>query len=1185
MRLTMKYSNILALTAILISLIVVERAQADPASWKLMAVTGQPASCMHVVKQSPGQQIVFCGSKLGQISRSTNSGKTFIDMSIDVKGKKPVTDIFFSSIDTGWSASHDFVYRSTDSGFTWRALPIPTIAGLSWTSVYYNRGNRTLLVSSKNGGLLTSTDEGATFRYTPTEPLGGFAFGSEISGIIAGYNGHALYTSDGGVSWNTSEKISSWRPCVVGDQYFAADPFTQLINRSTDGGATWQQIASFVGIDSLVGQIMGNCEQLIVNTLNQGYFRSIDQGKHWIRIQGPHQDYETTADLAAAYLIAHFDMNKLKAFAYPIDTLGFGSIYLEKSLVVIDASCNKLSDSVKVYGSFFCGNGVELVAVEYVGPSSIVVSYPALPQVVRDSLIIGIKYNMAGPGEVEGVVRLRFLDNGVLRDSSILIFARSSGATINLIYEKGAITGSDPCALLIKEITLVSGYCDTAFVESAKLRHAERFALDNLFVSYLLSGESLKLSIRVSMDFNGRAYDTLDVRIKTPVSYIDTAIALEAVQTHIEKPFVTAVKTDFGRVSQCENKTEPLWIENPSCISIRVDSVVVADASGSYSVLTRRFPILLAPGQKDSVHIELAPKIAGSLQRLANVYASNDKYATATQATIAGIGVSAVATAATIDHAVLDLGEISTCSAFDTSLKIRHNGGCDSLSIDVISFNGDKSLTATVTDWKPTLGTNDIVTVRVSLKPLQVGVCSGVIKVRSKSQKAGDWIEQLIPVTGKVVLDQSPVIVSAPTFRTISLCGRDSSAITVTNPGCAPRRIDANVSGAFSADMPSITLEPGATGQIKVYFDPIVAGPVNGGAELTITDLSFDMKLADQYVQWTAEATGGSKVLELANTSIDFGETTICDEREAMINLVNGGCDTVTITSADIDTHYILDAALPIVIKPGERIQLRIVTALDTTGHPTNLSGFLRLSSDADKQLERISLSRKIIYPARLLVETLDNTRGSAGELAKFRIVLEGDVPSSVTALAFDLVHNNDLLEFKSFVGDGITIASTTGVTDQHQRFVLSPVHAGVLSELTFQAFMTDTSTTTLGFENISVSTSVGDLSPDCIAKVADSSSNFNYVYVCGDKKLQEMLGMRTIVKSISPSPAEDHIVVALADGVGEATITIIDVLGNEVIRSSSHDRIDVRDLAEGVYYVRVVASGVTQTWHIIIQR
>jgi hypothetical protein len=419
----------------------------------------------------------------------------------------------------------------------------------------------------------------------------------------------------------------------------------------------------------------------------------------------------------------------------------------------------------------------------------------------------------------------------------------------------------------------------------------------------------------------------------------------------------------------------------------------------------------------------------------------------------------------------------------------------------------------------------------------------------------------------------------------VSICAVKSFTVPIQSLGCDTLSITSTTLSALDKGytitaMPNAIVPVNESTNATLHFTP----PAAIGSYTT--NLVITTNAGTRKVTLIANVVPGNKVLASSVTTLNFGETNICEERDSVIRLTNNGCDTLRITEANASDHFIVGGEYPIVLAPGQSIDVPVSTVLDTAGKPTQLSGEVIFTSTADNALPPIQLSRSLVYPTKLRLEAVDEASGKAGDIVKFRIVLEGQVPSTMTALHFDFLHNNDLLSFESLSSQDLTITSTTGNDAQVQRFTLSPVReAGVLGELSFKAFLAEAEQTTLSFDNISFEAEGVTFAPECIAVVSDSGSRFDFVYTCGDDLIRSSMNGTLLIKSITPNPASSEIRIELADGLREEEVLIVDLLGAEVLRTTSSARIDVSTLASGTYYVKVGAGGLTQTRQVVIQR
>jgi hypothetical protein len=162
------------------------------------------------------------------------------------------------------------------------------------------------------------------------------------------------------------------------------------------------------------------------------------------------------------------------------------------------------------------------------------------------------------------------------------------------------------------------------------------------------------------------------------------------------------------------------------------------------------------------------------------------------------------------------------------------------------------------------------------------------------------------------------------------------------------------------------------------------------------------------------------------------------------------------------------------------------------------------------------------------------------------------------------------------------------GNEEQRSSFVLSPVHSGVIGELSFKTRLAIAEQTTLSFDNIRFEATASNgeplsVAPECIAVISDSGTRFDYIYTCGDNIIRDRLNGTRLIKGITPNPATNELRLEL-NIANRMSVSVFDALGAEVLKSTS-DRIDVSKLPNGVYYICVNADGVAESRRVVIER
>lgn len=295
---------------------------------------------VNAVAVSPADSKVVLAAGFTALWRSADAGVTWKKV-LDQKVQQPaMTGLAFDPATpaTVWASSDSDghpagVFRSTDSGATWKPVDVGTssitrtwgvavsrdgksvVAGSS-TGVYHSPdGGATwkshledravhsvavladgvLLAGTLGDGVLRSADGGATWAETKSDAkmIGNTVFAllasAKTPGLAyAGIPNRVLRSTDGGVTWTTFSRGFNW----VNFRSLALDETSGAVwggtgrdgvVKTTDGGATWTAGRGFLSLD--VTSILvdpASPKRLFVGTTQGGVHRSEDGGATWL---------------------------------------------------------------------------------------------------------------------------------------------------------------------------------------------------------------------------------------------------------------------------------------------------------------------------------------------------------------------------------------------------------------------------------------------------------------------------------------------------------------------------------------------------------------------------------------------------------------------------------------------------------------------------------------------------------------------------------------------------------------------------------------------------------------------------------------------------------------------------------------------------------------------------------------
>ena len=213
-----------------------------------------------------------------------------------------IQDIFFLNENIGFAAhSYQMVSKTIDGGATWNAIiPDTNAATITSSAVYFVNENLGFVagrVASSVDVIYRTTDGGNSWT-SQTNQLAknpqSVAFSNESKGIVVSDGLKAIYTTDGGITWNQSQFVNipsglesaNLRKVIFINENDALAVGNQIILKSRDGGATFEYITTDTQV-FLYSVAFRNDTAYVVgknNNVNGEIWRSVDQGESWVNI-------------------------------------------------------------------------------------------------------------------------------------------------------------------------------------------------------------------------------------------------------------------------------------------------------------------------------------------------------------------------------------------------------------------------------------------------------------------------------------------------------------------------------------------------------------------------------------------------------------------------------------------------------------------------------------------------------------------------------------------------------------------------------------------------------------------------------------------------------------------------------------------------------------------------------------
>jgi photosystem II stability/assembly factor-like uncharacterized protein len=194
------------------------------------------------------------------------------------------------------------LYRSVDTGRSWMVVPSYLIDPQLPTTVLLRLQDGSILAGGRLG-VQRSTTHGMTWTRTMQVNNSGRALAELADGtVLVGLYGQVQASTDRGQTWNARANVSIVNMSAYGRFVFAVFSNKQL-HRSSDGGATWQQMT--VGVAEINAVAVSSSG---VFAVGDGVHVSADSGATWVRLGAAAvpccaADVEVVAD--SLILVAH----------------------------------------------------------------------------------------------------------------------------------------------------------------------------------------------------------------------------------------------------------------------------------------------------------------------------------------------------------------------------------------------------------------------------------------------------------------------------------------------------------------------------------------------------------------------------------------------------------------------------------------------------------------------------------------------------------------------------------------------------------------------------------------------------------------------------------------------------------------------------------------------------------------
>jgi photosystem II stability/assembly factor-like uncharacterized protein len=215
------------------------------------------------------RSVVFADAQRGWLAgdfdllRTTDGGNTWD--TTNIPRYYQFTSMCFINQRTGWVATYQgIIFRTTDAGISWTQVPAPWGPWVSYNSIWFVDSLRGWAggMGSQFGSIFISTTDGGNSWAIHSRPYGyrikSIHFADSLHGWVVSMPSHFLfYTSDGGITWDTTASIGKGWLNVARSGRSYRNVWTVgnlgVIALSTNGGASW--VEKSVQLSSGLGDV------------------------------------------------------------------------------------------------------------------------------------------------------------------------------------------------------------------------------------------------------------------------------------------------------------------------------------------------------------------------------------------------------------------------------------------------------------------------------------------------------------------------------------------------------------------------------------------------------------------------------------------------------------------------------------------------------------------------------------------------------------------------------------------------------------------------------------------------------------------------------------------------------------------------------------------------------------------
>ncbi len=645
---------------------------------------------------------------------------------------------------------------------------------------------------------------------------------------------------------------------------------------------------------------------------------------------------------------------------------------------------------------------------------------------------------------------------------------------------------------------------------------------------------------------------------------------------------------DFGVQSLCKPHviTDSFSVSGHGCEAVNVDSIVFLPVSGT-GFTFKKVKSFIASDTQHQFRISFKPALAESDSGVIVIY-SFDGTSHHTD-TILARG-SAVADARSF---VISSDTLTTrmCDSVGGTVTLQ-NPTCNQMELDSISLPPGLTLLSKLPAMLDTSSTTTL-SIRLGpgtgLAPLHLGDTALAIRLHVVGTSSFDTTVMLHVHISRGIPAMT-LLTNSLNFDSVSTCSSKRLAVLIQSTGCDTLHCNSTISkSAFLLERPfSSALPVGSTDTVWITFASQTPGLFFDTLTITTNVGKALVPLQAYAMADVAALTGGSLALPQVFAS--------CGGDTGRIDLPNLSCKSIVIDSvAGICTPFQVLSGIGDTILSSGSGRLIVSYIPQNAGSDDCTVRVYYHGLDGIPHDTTFALSASAIAPPRLNVH-LVQAGLSASNQGHVTIPIRVNASSGIAGpetIAFRLNMRTDLLTSLSVTSPIVGAYATTTQSDYSGVSISIALPSGfailadtVIATVDCKAFVTDTMQTTITLTQPSITSREQCVSLDSVSPAITFDLNPS----CGDSLLTFYIGHRSFaIENIRPNPARDEIEVKVS-APDNIQAELYDVLGNATspplsTLNGTAFSINVSNLRNGVYYLRLKQDGYSQSRRVVINR